>query len=140
MLARPVPDRPRGSDVATVASELQHTLGQRLTAYAVGLRNPEAIGSYARHEATPEPRTAGRLLELHSITQHLASRESAETTRAWMVGASPLLDHRAPVELLHEQARTSRAAALRERCRRLMARADAFRRVDDAARMYIGHR
>lgn len=140
MLARTAPDRPNGSDVATVASELERTLGQCLTAYAVGLRDPGAIGCYARHEATPEPRTAGRLLELHEITRQLASRESAETTRAWMVGASPLLGHRAPVDLLHEQARTAGPAGWRERCRRLVARADAFRRVDDAARTYIGAR
>lgn len=77
-------------------------LGQRITAYAVGIRDPRSIGRYARSEQAPRSETAQRLRHLFEITQVLLARETPETVRAWMVGSHPLLDDRAPVELLHE--------------------------------------
>jgi hypothetical protein len=36
------------------------------------------------------------------VIQVLLTRETAETVRAWMIGAHPLLEDQAPVQLLHE--------------------------------------
>lgn len=90
------------ADISTVAARLQEVLGQRLTAYAVRTKDPRAIGKWARGEQEPHPDTAQRLRNVYEVTQVLASRESAETIRAWMLGAHPLLGDRAPLELLHE--------------------------------------
>ena len=90
--------------LSAVAEKLQDSLGQRLTAYAIGLKDPRTIGKYARGEVkAPTTSTLARLRNLYVVTQILMTRETAETVRAWMIGANPLLDDRAPVELLHEE-------------------------------------
>src|SRR4051812_25274302 len=76
-----------GRCVARAAEDLQGTLGRRLTAYAVGLRDPNLIGAFVREEVDPLSEAAGRLCELHEITQRLVERETAETVRAWMIGS-----------------------------------------------------
>ena len=96
-------------DIASIAEKLQDTLGQQITAYAVGIKDPRAIGKYARGE-NPKDATKKRLRDLYVIVQVLLARETAETVRAWMVGAHPLLEDRAPAELLHEE--NSAAVAL----------------------------
>lgn len=90
--------------IAKLATELQRTLGQQITAYAVGLRDPRAIGKYARGEVKkPSDATTARLRKLYVITRILLTRETPETIRAWMIGANPLLEDRPPVQLLHEE-------------------------------------
>lgn len=86
-----------------MAEKLQETLGQRITAYAIGIKDPRQIGKYARGETTPSDVTMDRLRRLYQVTQILSTRETAETIRAWMIGANPLLEDRAPLELLHEE-------------------------------------
>lgn len=88
-------------DPSTIAQSLQETLGQRLTAYAIGIRDPKAIGKYAqgRH---PRTDTEARLRNLFQVVRLLLDRESAATVRAWMIGANPQLDDEAPIELLHQ--------------------------------------
>jgi len=88
-------------EISSIAEKLQDTLGQQITAFAVGLKDPRAIGKYARGE-NPKEATKKRLRELYVIVQVLLARETAETVRAWMIGAHPLLEDRAPAELLHE--------------------------------------
>lgn len=92
----------RRTDIASIAERLQEMLGQRITAYAVCVKDPRAIGKYARREQRPRPGTEQRLRNLYEITQVLVTKETPETVRAWMIGMHPLLDDRTPVELLHE--------------------------------------
>lgn len=89
------------ADIPSIAGRLQDMLGQRITAYAIGIKDPRAVGQYARDLQQPREETKQRLRNLYEITQVLVSRETPETVRAWMVGAHPLLENRAPVELLH---------------------------------------
>jgi len=97
-------DEAMRASIDSIAGYLQEALGQRLTAYAVGIKDPRTIGRWARGEQGQKPReaTAQRLRGLFEITQLLLGRESPETVRAWLLGANPLLDDRAPVELLHQ--------------------------------------
>lgn len=90
-------------NIAAIADKLQDVLGQQLTAYAVGLKDPRTIGKYAREVQKPSARTATRLRHLYIITQVLLTRETAETVRAWMIGSHPLLQDQAPAELLHAE-------------------------------------
>lgn len=99
--------------IASVAQKLQETLGQRLTAFAVGARDPKAIGKYASGRQKPRDETALRLRDLYVVVQILLARETAETVRAWMIGSNPLLEDRAPIELLHEEAVESVSRAAR---------------------------
>lgn len=88
--------------IDAVAAKLEQTLGQQLTAYAVGLKDPRAIGKYARgNPASSGPES--RLRDLYVIVQVLLASETAETIRAWMIGAHPNLEDQAPVQLLHEE-------------------------------------
>jgi hypothetical protein len=90
-------------ELPRVAERLQEMLGQQIVAYATGIKDPRAIGKIARGETKrPAPATEARLRRLYEITQILLTRETAETVRAWMIGSHPLLEHRAPVEMLHE--------------------------------------
>ena len=95
------------TDIASIAERLQDVLGQRLTAYAVGVRDPKSIGRYAKGphaESGQKPRddTDYRLRQLYQIVQMLVAQETSETVRAWFLGANPLLEDRSPIELLHE--------------------------------------
>jgi hypothetical protein len=90
------------STIAHIAEDLQATLGQRLTAYAVGVRDPKAIGKYARRAIEPREETAQRMRDLFRIVR-LLDDERPETIRAWMIGSNPLLEDKAPIELLHEE-------------------------------------
>jgi len=90
--------------LSAIAEKLQEILGQQITAYAVGVQDPRAIGKYARGEVKkPRGGVDNRLRHLYVITQILTTRDTAETIRAWMLGANPLLEDQAPVELLHEE-------------------------------------
>jgi hypothetical protein len=132
MSARDVVGPRAGRCVAKAAGDLQDTLGPRLTAYAVGLRDPGEIDSYARALAHPRSETADRLCDLHSITQRLAAGKPPGAAREWMVCSSPLLDDRAPLEVLHEQSRApTRALGVPGRA------VDGFRRVEHAANAYL---
>jgi len=93
--------------IDSIAQKLQETLGQRLTAFAVASSDPKAIGRYATGRQKPRDDTTARLRDLYVVTQILLARETAETVRAWMIGSNPLLEDRAPIELLHEDAGSS---------------------------------
>jgi hypothetical protein len=90
------------ANVAAMAGRLQDMLGQRITAYAIGIRDPRSIGKYGRGDSQPRAETEQRLRNLYEITQVLLTRETSQTVRAWMLGAHPLLEDRSPIELLHE--------------------------------------
>lgn len=91
------------ASAAAIAERLQDMLGQQITAYAIGIKDPRSVGRYARAESNPSPNTEKRLRELYEVTQLLLTRESAETVRAWLLGSHPLLEDRSPIELLHSQ-------------------------------------
>lgn len=90
-------------DISSVAAVLQETLGQRLTAYAIGVKDPKAIGRYVRSEQEPRPMQARNLRELFRVTRLLLEYETPTTVRAWMIGLNPELGDKAPIEALHEQ-------------------------------------
>lgn len=88
--------------IESIAQSLQETLGQRLVAYAIGVRDPKAIGKYATGRQSPRHDAEGRLRDLFQVTRLVLTAETAKTARAWMIGANPQLEDRAPIELLHE--------------------------------------
>lgn len=87
-------------EISVVAQSLQETLGQKLTAFAVGIKDPKAIGKYATGRQ-PRADTEARLRDLYRVTRLLLSEETPSTVRAWMIGANPQLNDEAPIEALH---------------------------------------
>lgn len=89
-------------DIHTVARLLQETLGQRLTAYCVGVSQPKQVGSWASGQ-TPREDAERRLRHLYEVVATLQPKESDATIRAWLLGANPQLNDEAPADGLHEQ-------------------------------------
>lgn len=117
---------------ANLATKLQNTLGQAITAYAVGVADPRTVGKWAAGKHEPrKPEQLRRLQDLFVITQILLSRETAEVVRAWMIGSHPLLEDHAPLELLHDEnvAPVDRAATVDSRAH--------FRAVVSAAEDFV---
>jgi hypothetical protein len=90
------------TSIDSIAGRLQEYLGQKITAFAVGIKDPRTIGRWARNEQAPREAQAARLRNLYSVTQLLLARETPETVRAWLLGANPLLDGRTPIDLLNK--------------------------------------
>jgi hypothetical protein len=73
-----------------VANRLQEVLGQRLTAYCVGLKDPKSIGRYSQDEEQPSEETSAKLVRLLSeVVEPVLRVESPETLRAWFMGMNP---------------------------------------------------
>jgi len=90
------------TDFRQIAQELQEALGQRLVAYATGVRSPQAVGRWATGKNEPQGQTDQRLRDLYRVFVILRDTESDQTIRAWLQGANPQLANQAPIELLHE--------------------------------------
>jgi hypothetical protein len=91
--------------VSTIAGSLQQTIGQRLVAFGVGVRNPKLVGRWARGEHQPRQAHERGLRDLFQVVSLLIeSGESAATVRAWLIGSNPQLEDRAPIEVFHEGA------------------------------------
>lgn len=88
---------------STVAASLQEMIGQRLVAFAVGVRNPKLVGRWARAEHAPRQAHERALRDLFQVVSLLAeSGESGATVRAWLIGSNPQLGDLAPIEVFHE--------------------------------------
>ena len=97
---RPVRRQPARVPVSESARCLQDVLGQRLAAEAVGVRDPKAVGAWARGARRPHPQTAVRLRCAYEVVQLLLEQEGTETVRAWFAGMNPDLHDRSPASLL----------------------------------------
>ena len=89
--------------VAEIAAELQELLGQRLVAFAVGVRSPKLVGRWAAGEHEPRDEADKRLRELYRVVVMLRDEQYGKgPIRAFMLAANPDLDDRAPIDVLHE--------------------------------------
>jgi len=84
------------ADVAEVAAAMQDVFGQRITATIAGVRDPRAVGKWARGERLPHPETERRLREAMRVTELLLEVEPPTIVRAWFVGLNPDLGDRVP--------------------------------------------
>jgi hypothetical protein len=87
--------------VGEVAAYLQDQLGQRMTAFLVGLTDAKQVGRYARADG-PEPRAiiAQRLRHGYKVVRMISDAYDAETAKAWLFGTNTRLDDQAPIEVL----------------------------------------
>jgi hypothetical protein len=91
--------------ITSIARELQGQLGQRLVAYAAGIRSPRLVARWAAEDDThhkPNDNADRRLRDLFRTVLILRGTYGPETIRAWLVGANPDLKDRAPIELIRE--------------------------------------
>jgi hypothetical protein len=89
--------------IGKIARELQSLLGQKYTALLAGIRDPKAVGEWARDERTPHSAVAERLRCAFLIVCLLReAEETSETIQAWFTGMNPYLDDRSPIFLIRE--------------------------------------
>ena len=87
------------ADFSEVAGWLQEELGQQLTAYLAGLRDPKVVGKW-RKGSPPRPAAEFRLRTAYSAARMLVDAYGAGTARAWFLGSNSRLDDEAPEWLL----------------------------------------
>lgn len=90
------------TEVPELARYLQDLFGQKLVALMVGLKDPKAVGEWARGERAPHPQAEQRLRKAYQITHLLLRADSVPVVRAWFMGMNPHLDDRAPALVLAE--------------------------------------
>lgn len=98
------------AELPQVAQELQQALGQRLVAYATGVRSPQAVGRWAAGKSDPQQNTEQRLRTLYRVFLILQESENDKTIRAWFQSANPQLANQAPIEVLRESTANDAAA------------------------------
>ena len=85
-----------------IASELQDALGQKLVAYATGVRSPKLVGRWATG-TNPRDEAEKRLRELYRVYYMLHQHEHGDgTIRAFLAGSNPDLQDQAPIEVIRE--------------------------------------
>jgi hypothetical protein len=87
------------ADFAVVAGWLQDQLGQQLTAYLAGLRDPKVVGKWRKGNAS-RPAAEFRCRTAYSAARMLVDAYGANTARAWFLGSNSRLDDEAPAWLL----------------------------------------
>jgi len=83
-----------------IAEYLQRTLGQKMTAYLSGLKNPKEVGSWAAGDIMPRDKAQLRLRHAYKAARMLTDAYDAETTKAWFFGTNTRLDDEAPAYIL----------------------------------------
>jgi hypothetical protein len=83
-----------------IAAYLQKALGQKLTAYLAGLKDPKVVGLWAQGKASPRDLAVFRLRCAYLATLMLVEAYGSETAKSWFFGTNTRLDDEAPAYLL----------------------------------------
>ncbi|MCB0877886.1 MAG: hypothetical protein KDC46_02755 [Thermoleophilia bacterium] len=93
------------TDVATAARVCQDAIGQRLTAWIVGVRDPKAVGRWITGTNVQQDEVVRRLLALAYVIQVLANRHDGDSnwTRTWLLSPNPKLEDASAAEWIRDQ-------------------------------------
>lgn len=87
--------------IREIATYLQDTVGQRVSAAIAGLADAKQIGRYTREDGPqPHAATERRLREGYKVVRMLVDAYDDETAKAWLFGTNTRLDDQAPIEVL----------------------------------------
>lgn len=89
-------------DSASLTSELQDLLGQKLVAFAIGDKHPKTVGRYARGDREPDGEVLGQLVNLYAVVEILRQGMQPSAVKAWMMGLNPRLKGVAPIVAIHD--------------------------------------
>jgi hypothetical protein len=85
---------------AEIAAFLQEHLGQKLTAYLSGLKDPKEVGAWARGDNVPRDLAVMRLRCAYRVVLMILKTYDADTAKAWLFGTNTRLGDEAPAVLL----------------------------------------
>lgn len=91
-------------EAGELARYLQEQLGQRLTAYLAGLRDPKVVGRWIARDQSPRDASAMRLRAAFQAARMIVDAYGASTAKAWFVGSNTGLDDEAPAWVLRHAA------------------------------------
>jgi len=95
-----VQDEATRAEFPEVAGWLQDHLGQQLTAYMAGLRDPKVVGQWRREKSEPRGAAEMRLRCAYQAARLIVDAYGERTTKAWLLGTNTRLDDEAPAWLL----------------------------------------
>jgi hypothetical protein len=88
------------ASISEVTAYLQKNLGQRVTAYLSGVKDPKMVGQWASGKVKPRELSEFRLRAAYPVTALLVDAFSAGTAKAWFFGTNSRLDDQAPAFVL----------------------------------------
>lgn len=83
-----------------MARYLQNTLGQRVTAYICGLKDPKMVGQWGSKKVKPGHLAALRLRQAYEVVRLISEAYGPETASSWLFGSNSRLDSEAPAYVL----------------------------------------
>ena len=83
-----------------IAFYLQEHLGQKITAYLSGLKDPKIVGQWAKGRGKPRDLARFRMACAYEAALMLVSAYGDETARSWFFGTNTRLDDEAPAARL----------------------------------------
>lgn len=90
----------RIAKISEIAAYLQEKLGQKITAYLSGLKDPKVVGAWAKGRGEPRDLAAFRLRCAYEAALMLVEAYGPETAKSWFFGTNTRLDDEAPAYLL----------------------------------------
>jgi hypothetical protein len=87
------------SKLPDMARYLQETLGQQVTAYVCGLKDPKMVGHWAQG-TKPRPPADLRLRQAYEAVRLIAGIYDPETAKSWLFGCNSQLGNEAPAFVL----------------------------------------
>lgn len=88
--------------IEDVAAYLEEMFGRKLVAFMCNLKDPKAVGRWAKGERTPRLESESRLRTIYLVLWAL-NAESPDVARAWFIGMNPDLDDATPAECIRDK-------------------------------------
>ncbi|MDX6630466.1 MAG: hypothetical protein QOH00_2712 [Gaiellales bacterium] len=88
--------------IQEIVAYLQDHLGQRMTAYISGVKDPKMVARWISRQNVPRDESQIRLREGYQATRLLVDAYGDETAKAWLFGSNAELDSQAPAYMLRQ--------------------------------------
>jgi hypothetical protein len=88
--------------IPEIIAYLQEHLGQRMTAYISGVKDPKMVARWIARQNLPRDEAQIRLREGYQATRMIVDAYGDETAKAWLSGSNADLDNQAPAYMLRQ--------------------------------------
>ena len=88
--------------IQEIVAYLQDHLGQRMTAYISGVKDPKMVARWIARQNLPRDEAQIRLREGYQATRLIVDAYGDETAKAWLFGSNAELGSQAPAYLLRQ--------------------------------------